>query len=56
MSEILKNSRRIHFVGIGGSGMFPLVEILHGDGFVITGSDVNAGSIIDAEKALGIEV
>ncbi|MEG1557178.1 MAG: UDP-N-acetylmuramate--L-alanine ligase [Oscillospiraceae bacterium] len=56
VSEILKNSRRIHFVGIGGSGMFPLVEILHGDGFVITGSDVNAGSIIDAEKALGIEV
>lgn len=54
--EILAKACRIHFVGIGGSGMFPLVEILHNDGYIITGSDVIEGSIIDYERAMGIEV
>ena len=54
--EILAKARRIHFVGIGGSGMFPLVEILHNDGYLITGSDVNEGSIIEYERAMGIRV
>ena len=29
---------RIHFIGIGGSGMYPLVQILHKKGYYITGS------------------
>lgn len=31
--------KHIHFVGIGGIGMSGLAEVLHGRGFVITGSD-----------------
>ena len=31
----------IHFVGIKGTGMAALVEILHHKGAVITGSDVS---------------
>ena len=38
--HLLDNVRRIHFVGIGGSGMCPLAEILHNEGYEITGSDV----------------
>jgi UDP-N-acetylmuramate--alanine ligase len=56
VADILENTKRLHFVGIGGSGMFPLVEILRGDGFEITGSDVNEGSITKRERELGIPV
>ena len=35
--HLLDNVKRIHFVGIGGSGMCPLAEILHSEGFEITG-------------------
>ena len=56
IEKILKQIKHLHFVGIGGSGMFPLVEILKSDGFAITGSDINEGSIIDREREMGIEV
>ena len=44
--SILTGKKNIHFVGIGGSGMFPLVQILHAAGYTITGSDVLEGDII----------
>src|SRR5690554_5438297 len=63
-SEVMKNFndnilgkvKRIHFVGIGGSGMAPLAEILHHNGYILTGSDVNEGDTLDRIKALGIPV
>ncbi len=55
-STLLDGVTRIHFIGIGGSGMFPLVQILHEVGYEITGSDVNEGDIIDRERKLGINV
>ena len=54
--KLLDGVKRLHFIGIGGSGMYPLVQILHSKGYQITGSDVNEGTIIDAERALGIAV
>ena len=56
VSAVLKNTKHLHFVGIGGSGMFPLVEVMRKEGYTITGSDVLEGSIIDAERAMGIDV
>ncbi len=56
IAELLRKGGRIHFVGIGGSGMFPIVQILHSLGHEISGSDVNEGSIIDYERAMGIDV
>ena len=53
---LLDGKRRLHFIGIGGSGMFPLVQILHAKGYEITGSDVNEGNIIDRERKMGIPV
>lgn len=41
IDEVLKRVKRVHFIGIGGSGMCPLVEILHSKGYEITGSDNN---------------
>jgi len=54
--DYLLNKKHIHFIGIGGSGMFPLVQILHQRGFFITGSDNNHTDTIDALIGMGIEV
>ena len=54
--ELLKNAKRIHMVGIGGSGMCPLAEILHSKGYMLTGSDVNESDPLKRVRALGIEV
>lgn len=56
IDETLKNSKHIHFIGIGGSGMCPLAEILHNKGYLITGSDNNPGDNIDKLRSLGIKV
>lgn len=54
--EILKNAKHIHFIGIGGSGMYPLVQILHEKGYYITGSDNNETETLDAVRRMGITV
>jgi UDP-N-acetylmuramate--alanine ligase len=35
----IKNARRIHLVGIGGSGMCPIAELLLSKGYAVSGSD-----------------
>ena len=52
----LEGKKHLHFIGIGGSGMFPLVQILHGQGYYITGSDNNESDIVKLVRGLGIEV
>ena len=54
--SILDNVKKIHFVGIGGSGMYPIVQILASRGYVISGSDVLEGDIINYERNMGIKV
>lgn len=41
IDEILKEAKRVHFIGIGGSGMCPLAEILISLGYELSGSDNN---------------
>ena len=47
---------QIHFVGIGGVGMCGIAEMLHNEGYRITGSDLGEGSSVQRLKALGISV
>jgi len=47
---------QIHFVGIGGVGMCGIAEVLHNQGYRITGSDVGEGSSVQRLKSLGISV
>lgn len=54
--EILNNVKNIHFVGIGGSGMCPLAEILHSKGYILTGSDNNESDPLKRIRNLGIKV
>ena len=44
--HLLDNVKKIHFIGCGGSGMYPLIQILAAKGYEISGSDVLDGSII----------
>jgi UDP-N-acetylmuramate--alanine ligase len=54
--HLLDDKKRIHFIGIGGSGMCPLAEILMSEGFEIQGSDMNEGETLDKIKSYGIPV
>jgi UDP-N-acetylmuramate--alanine ligase len=54
--NIFKGRNNIHFIGVGGSGMFPLVQILLSQGFSISGSDNNPGDTTDKEIAMGVKV
>ncbi|MCI8441557.1 MAG: UDP-N-acetylmuramate--L-alanine ligase [Provencibacterium sp.] len=54
--DILAGRRHIHFIGIGGSGMFPLAQILQGRGYEISGSDNNPGDTIELERSMGMQV
>ena len=46
--------RHIHFVGIGGSGMSGIAEVLHNLGYVISGSDLADSATLRRLGALGI--
>lgn len=41
IDTLLKESKKIHFIGIGGAGMCPIAEILLSLGYQVTGSDNN---------------
>lgn len=54
--KLLENAKHIHFIGVGGSGMYPLVQILHGKGYRISGSDNNETDTLSLERKMGVEV
>jgi UDP-N-acetylmuramate--alanine ligase len=47
---------QIHFVGIGGVGMCGIAEVLHNQGYRITGSDLGESSSVIRLRSLGIDV
>ena len=48
--------KKIHFIGIGGSGMSGLARIALSDGILVSGSDSKDSSVIAALRALGAEI
>ena len=46
--------QRIHFVGVGGSGMSGIAEVLCGLGYTVSGSDLSDSSTLKRLAALGI--
>lgn len=56
MDNILDSVKRLHFVGIGGSGMCPMAELLMNKGYEISGSDMNESDTLDRVKGWGIPV
>ena len=53
---MLGKTRRIHFVGIGGSGMSGIAELLANLGYVVTGSDEKRSAATDRLTAFGVRV
>ncbi|TAL61151.1 MAG: UDP-N-acetylmuramate--L-alanine ligase [Legionella sp.] len=56
LSPRMGRVEQIHFVGIGGVGMCGIAEVLHNEGYRITGSDLGEGSTVQRLRGLGIQV
>ncbi len=48
--------KKVHFVGIGGSGMSGIAEVLLNLGFEVSGSDLSEGAATQRLKSLGAKV
>ncbi|MEY3524998.1 MAG: hypothetical protein RIR92_1063 [Pseudomonadota bacterium] len=47
--------RHVHFVGIGGSGMSGIAEILHNLGYTVSGTDIADSPVLRRLQAMGIQ-
>ena len=52
----LGRTRRVHFVGIGGSGMSGIAELLANLGYAVSGSDARASEVTERLTRLGVRV
>jgi UDP-N-acetylmuramate--alanine ligase len=55
-SAEMRRVRRIHMVGVGGSGMSGIAEVLVNLGFVVSGSDLREGSVTRRLVDMGVKV
>ena len=55
-NDVLSKVNKIHFIGIGGSGMCPIAEILLHRGYELTGSDIAESDTLARVRSYGIPV
>ncbi len=55
-SSLMRRIRGVHLVGIGGSGMSGIAEVLINLGFVVSGSDMRASPVTEHLQQLGAKV
>ena len=48
--------KHIHFIGLGGSGMSGIAEVLHNLGYLISGSDLSDSATLRRLESLGIKI
>ncbi|HTF32954.1 MAG TPA: UDP-N-acetylmuramate--L-alanine ligase [Myxococcota bacterium] len=53
---MFRRIQHVHFVGIGGIGMCGLAELLHNQGYRVSGSDLREGATVARLRALGVPV
>ena len=56
MSGVLEQTKRIHFVGIGGIGMSGIAELLLNLGYQVSGSDMHRTDITDRLESMGARI
>ena len=56
MNVLLRNFQRIHLVGIGGSGMSGIAEVLLVTGYAVSGSDLKLSSATERLQKLGATI
>jgi UDP-N-acetylmuramate--alanine ligase len=52
----MRRIRRIHFIGIGGAGMSGIAEVLHNQGYEISGSDLKESTTTLRLQDMGLKV
>ena len=55
-SKIMKRIKKVHFIGIGGSGMSGIASILNDLGYEVTGSDLNSSKNTEQLSEKGIDI
>jgi UDP-N-acetylmuramate--alanine ligase len=55
-TRVFKRYQQVHFVGIGGSGMSGLAEVILTLGFRVTGSDARRSEAVERLERLGAKV
>ena len=56
IASTLGNIERIHFVGIGGTGMSGIAEVLSNLGYKVSGSDIKASTVTQRLSDLGVAI
>jgi UDP-N-acetylmuramate--alanine ligase len=56
MNDRMRRIQRIHFVGIGGSGMGGIAEVLLNLGYEVQGSDLKANAVTERLARLGAKI
>ncbi|MGA9633319.1 MAG: Mur ligase domain-containing protein [Candidatus Acidiferrales bacterium] len=56
MNVTFRNFQRIHLVGIGGSGMSGIAEVLLSTGYAVSGSDVKTTAVTERLRRLGAKI
>ncbi len=56
MNVTFRNFQRIHLVGIGGSGMNGIAEVLLSTGYAVSGSDLKASAVTERLRKLGATI
>jgi len=54
--DLMRAFKRVHFVGIGGSGMSGIAEVMHNLGYAVSGSDQSSTGVTQRLAELGILV
>jgi UDP-N-acetylmuramate--alanine ligase len=52
----MRRIRNIHFIGIGGAGMCGIAEVLLNQGYLISGSDLREGPVVERLRCLGAKI
>jgi len=55
-NRFVNRMKHIHMIGIGGSGMSGIAEVLHNLGFSVSGSDIQKSEVVNRLKNMGINV
>ncbi len=56
MVQALGNIERVHFVGIGGTGMSGIAEVLFNLGYQVSGSDIKDSTVTQRLAGLGVKI
>ncbi|MCQ8116220.1 UDP-N-acetylmuramate--L-alanine ligase [Methylomonas rosea] len=55
-NQALGDIDKIHFVGVGGTGMSGIAEVLSNLGYTVSGSDIRGSAVTDRLQAMGVKV